>query len=556
MNANLGYSGRTPVSRHAAEAWVAGWPAALPLALGLWIAAVAAALTLRPLLPVDETRYLAVAWEMWSGGDWLVPHLNGEFYGHKPPLLFWLFHLGWAVFGVNETWPRLMGPLAGLASLLLTRTLGRTLWPERPGIGDAAMLMLTAIIVWPLFTGMVMFDTLLTAGVLTALLGTAWVARGRLFAGWSLFAAGLVLGFFGKGPAILPFLACVPFFGPLWAAERGQRSGKAWWLWWLGGTLAGCVGLAVIALWVVPVVLSEGIDYAMAVLRDQATDRMIDAVDHGRAWWWYAVVLPPSLLPLIAWLAPWRGGRLLLDSGMRFCLIWAGGALLLLSLISGKQIHYLLPALPAIALIAARRLADRSPTPHRHDMAIPALLCVLIGTTVAILPWLPLGAERSAEIAPLATGWGWVLTAAGILTLLPIGDVRRQLATLAALATTVIVIAHAVAAPLLAARFDVHPFAERLGVWEREGRAIANYGTYHGQFHFAGRLLRPMTEIGDAQAEAWMAAHPDGIIVSYQDSVPTGATPLFSTPYRGGLVTAWDVATALADPNVVRRHPD
>ncbi|VAW74626.1 Polymyxin resistance protein ArnT, undecaprenyl phosphate-alpha-L-Ara4N transferase; Melittin resistance protein PqaB, partial [hydrothermal vent metagenome] len=54
------------------------------------VAALAAIqLWLRPLLPVDETRYLSVAWEMWSRGDFLVPYLNGEAYSHKPPLLFW-----------------------------------------------------------------------------------------------------------------------------------------------------------------------------------------------------------------------------------------------------------------------------------------------------------------------------------------------------------------------------------------------------------------------------------------------------------------------------------
>ncbi len=52
---------------------------------------------LRPLWPVGETRYASVAWEMWQRGDFLVPHLNGELYSHKPPLLFWLMHAGWAV---------------------------------------------------------------------------------------------------------------------------------------------------------------------------------------------------------------------------------------------------------------------------------------------------------------------------------------------------------------------------------------------------------------------------------------------------------------------------
>ena len=56
------------------------------LVVALWCAFMGAALALRPLLPIDETRYLTVAWEMWLDGSYLVPHLNGEIYTHKPPL--------------------------------------------------------------------------------------------------------------------------------------------------------------------------------------------------------------------------------------------------------------------------------------------------------------------------------------------------------------------------------------------------------------------------------------------------------------------------------------
>jgi len=80
---------------------------------GLWLVLMATALKFRPLLPVDETRYLAVAWEMWRDGNFIVPHLNGMTYSHKPPLLFWLMHLGWSIFGVNDWWPRLVAPLFG-----------------------------------------------------------------------------------------------------------------------------------------------------------------------------------------------------------------------------------------------------------------------------------------------------------------------------------------------------------------------------------------------------------------------------------------------------------
>ena len=75
----------------------------------LWAACLLAVLLAsilgRPDIPIDETRYVSVAWEMWSGGDWLVMHRNGEPYHHKPPLLFWLIGLGWGVLGVVDWWP-------------------------------------------------------------------------------------------------------------------------------------------------------------------------------------------------------------------------------------------------------------------------------------------------------------------------------------------------------------------------------------------------------------------------------------------------------------------
>ena len=71
----------------------------------------------RPIIIIDETRYVSVAWEMWDKGSFLVPLINGEPYHHKPPLLFWLFHLDWLIFGVNDFSIRLIPMLFGLGTL-------------------------------------------------------------------------------------------------------------------------------------------------------------------------------------------------------------------------------------------------------------------------------------------------------------------------------------------------------------------------------------------------------------------------------------------------------
>jgi 4-amino-4-deoxy-L-arabinose transferase-like glycosyltransferase len=39
---------------------------------------------LLPLVPIDETRYVSVAWEMWNSDSYAVPLLNGEPYCSRP----------------------------------------------------------------------------------------------------------------------------------------------------------------------------------------------------------------------------------------------------------------------------------------------------------------------------------------------------------------------------------------------------------------------------------------------------------------------------------------
>src|SRR5207247_497583 len=43
-----------------------------------------------PLLDPDEGLYAAIAQEMLSRADWVIPHVNGLPYLEKPPLYFWL----------------------------------------------------------------------------------------------------------------------------------------------------------------------------------------------------------------------------------------------------------------------------------------------------------------------------------------------------------------------------------------------------------------------------------------------------------------------------------
>ena len=52
---------------------------------------------------------------MLSGGDWVIPHLNGLAYIEKPPLQYWATALSLRVFGSGEFGARFYTALCALA---------------------------------------------------------------------------------------------------------------------------------------------------------------------------------------------------------------------------------------------------------------------------------------------------------------------------------------------------------------------------------------------------------------------------------------------------------
>ena len=538
-----------------------------PLALvsGLWLIVMAAALFARPPLPVDETRYLAVAWDMWLEGHYLVPHLNGEPYSHKPPLLFWLINLGWWAFGVNEWWPRLIAPATGLASLFLAARLAAALWPSVGAARRFAPPLLFGGLYWALFTTLTMFDMLLALFTLLALLGLVRAARRGGFGGFALAGLAIGLGVLAKGPAILVHVLPAAVAAPWWAgrldgATTPVRLGGRW---AIGVAAAVAIGAAIGLAWAVPAGSAGGPEYRDAILWGQSAGRMLDSFAHAEPWWLYVVVLPALLLPWTVWPLAWRAARRLGahwgDGGVRLCAVWFVAALLIFSTISGKQFHYLLPELPALTLLLARLLAAEADAPPRPGDAIPpALLAALAGAAVVALPWVTALKAEAPWLDHLAAGWGLALIAAGA-ALVAAGrlNLAARLSMLAATAAVAVVAAHLALKPVLAAFYDLRPVAGRLAEWEGQGIALANFGKYHGQYHFLGRLKKPIAVVGVAASDErdFLAAHPTGRIVAYHDTLPErgGAKPVEVFRFRSRVIAVWDAATVIANPGITHR---
>jgi 4-amino-4-deoxy-L-arabinose transferase-like glycosyltransferase len=447
----------------------------------VWLISVVAAIVTRPLLPIDETRYASVAWEMWRSGDYLVPHLNGAAYSDKPPLLFWLIAGGWRVLGPVETWARLIGPAGGLASVALTISLANRLWPERSIVRYLAPMILASTVVWWAYATLLLFDTVLTTCVLLAVTGLVDARRGRP-GGLAFLAVGIGLGLLAKGPVVFIHVLPAMLLARWWDVRRrpvdGLRMSGGWsgWRWSLALTGATLAGAAIALAWAIPAAKAGGPEYAKAIFIGQTAGRVVNSFAHRRPLWWYAPNLLWMLLPWAAWPLLWRSLKALLsrhqlatDAGLRLCVAIVIPALAVFSIVSGKQVHYLLPDVPFVALAIARLVGDAAEN-SRDDRILRRVSWLALGTFVA---------------------------------------------------TTLVALA---ASPTIRDRYDLRPVAEHLSAAEEAGGPIAHEGRYAGEYTFLGRLRGPLAEIPTDSVAGWLVQHPNGRVVTYARS-PNAAGP-------------------------------
>ncbi len=508
----------------------------------LWALFVGVALLTRPLLPVDETRYLSVAWEMWRRGDFLVPYLNGDPYSDKPPLLFWLMHAGWWLFGVNEWWPRLIGPLFGALALILTARLGGRLWSDLRPLPSRAAGLLAGTILWLLFLTVVQFDLLLVVATLLGMLGLLRAARaeGAFWRAWAGVGLALGLGGLAKGPVILLHVLPAALLAPWWL--RGA-SHPAWPRWYAGIAFAVVLGVGATLAWALPAAQAGGEAYRNAILWGQTAGRLRDSFAHAEPWWWYLAVLPPALLPWVAWPRLWRSARAcgcLGESAGRFLIAWAVPVLILFSLVSGKQVKYLLPIVPALAIMAARWLVGAPGFEGRERLVVPGLGLLTLGLVIATVGWVP-AAKAPAWLSAVHPAWGLLLVLLGALALrLPPQPSRRLVPAITLAATVGVGGLHLALAEAVGQAYDLSEVARRVAAYQAEGRPVLNVGKYHGQYQFLGRLTHPLEEADSDAALAWAKQHPDGYLILYQSGrkpVPPGAE--YSQAYRGDRVSLW-----------------
>ncbi|MEO8748286.1 MAG: glycosyltransferase family 39 protein [Rhodanobacter sp.] len=531
--------------------------------LPLWAIVASIAIFSHGPMPLYSTRTLAVAWDMWAHGQWLVPHINGQPYSEKAPLLFWLIHAGWFVFGVSDVWPRVLELLFGAAQLVLLAVLARRLFPARPWVATIGPWMLLALGFAFLFGLQVMYDVLLAVWTLAALV--CLTSKGdRAEPRWVLFGLCIGFGLLTKGPVMLLHVAFPWLLGPLWnhwARDHRRR-------WYGRGVLAIMFGGAMLLAWAIPAGFSGGEAYRQRLFFTQTAGRVVTAFAHARPWYWYVPALPLLLFPFSAWPRMWVALAALrrpLDPGIRFALCWVIPVLLAFSLISGKQLYYPLPEFGGMALLmagAVAELRERRPLLAGNPWlgTWPLGACgIAFAVFLFVLPWLVAGHHVHGEwfhaVAPYSRNFSMAFVLLGILLLLRGRGELRRLAVAGLVGALALNTLFTLA---MWARYDLTPTVRLVRQADQRDQVVAYLGNYEGQFDFAARLEHPVLELTEGRAlQDFARNHPASLIVTHPASLNANDLryAVLVQPFRSSWIVVW-TARALADLHAGHAPPE
>jgi 4-amino-4-deoxy-L-arabinose transferase-like glycosyltransferase len=433
------------------------------------IIVLAAGLGLRDPWPPDEPRFALVAKDMAESGDWLIPRVAGVLYPDKPPLFFWIVAVFYVVTGSISVALLLPAFLSGLGVLWLVCDLAGRLWNSQVALCAGTALLAT--LQFPLQMKAGQIDGLLcffTAAGLYGLcrhllLGPDW--RWYTISG---FSCGL--GVVTKGVGFLPFLILVPW---LYARHRkwqmpviDWRRGK-----W---SLAPLAFVFAVGLWLVPMLMVTAgsadpdlVRYRDDILFKQTVTRYADSWGHLKPpWYLFTNAIPWLWLPL-SFLLPWLIPAWCRDvrEHRAATLLLAGWVLLVLSFFSiseGKRSVYILPALPALALLAgphlSQLLARRGP---RRVLFVLALLLASLPIAVGGYGLAnPSALQQWLEDGETVRSLSWVIVATGVVALALVVTLKARRAPAGFAAVTVTM--------WLSLSFLVYPRVDAV----RSGRAI------------------------------------------------------------------------------------
>lgn len=493
-----------------------------------------------PYFPVDETRYLSVAWEMKLNNSFIVPIQNALPYSHKPPFLFWLFNLDWLLFGVNEVTLRWVPLLFSLLNITAVYKASLLLW-EDDVIAKHAAIILSSALSYLLWSGLIMFDIVLTLWIVLAIYGLLSASRKDGIKSRLLIGVAIGGGLLTKGPVVLVYILPVCILSFLWLPK--EKNNRSWYAWI---TLSLCLGIAILLMWLIPAAMTGGASYREAILWGQTVNRVANSFAHQRPFWWYLPWLPALLFPWILFAPSWRGcSRLTDDRGCRFLVVWIVPSLVILSLISGKQVHYLIPLLPAFSLLMAKSIGSFGKSGKISAGHYPvAAFYSILGIVVLASTFMKLGNALVNVSISGARTVSFGLVAIGVTLFFLKKQPVTRLVNYIAVSSVAFFVVFMIGGTAFFGKYDLHRISHLLKEKQDEGYTILHYGKYHGQYHFIGRLTRPLVSFFTKDTiSAYAATHEKVALITYepQAKVVNEEDIYFQQPFRNQKVVLWNI---------------
>jgi len=321
-----------------------------------------------PFVGADEPRYAEVAREMYLRRDLITPTLGGHPWFEKPALLYWLIIASFSLFGISE-WAARLGPaISGLLTIAAVYLLGKRVETASSdlklrGLGSTSALIAASTAGIMVFSRGASCDIVVTmtiTGALSCFLVSELdgneqrrrllLASFYVFVGLSLLAKGLV-------GIVIP-LGVVGGYYILRRKLPVRRLSLS--LFW-GIPL----GLAVSAIWYAPVIARHGWPFIHEFFLQHHFARYIsDKYHHSQPIYYYLLILILMSLPwtvlLIAGLTEAKSSQWRAEDSQNklrvLALAWVLVPLIFFSFSRSKLPAYILPVLPAVALIAGECL--------------------------------------------------------------------------------------------------------------------------------------------------------------------------------------------------------
>lgn len=439
------------------------------------------------MLGPDEPRYASVGRAMAQSGDLVTPRLNGRPWFEKPPLLYWMVAVGHWLRLSDEWAARLPIALASVAFLIF---FGRVLAREfSPPIAAMATAILATSSGWTAYSFAALTDLPMSAALGAAMLIALFEPFGmeqKLNRGW---IAGALLGLAILGKGFVP----VVLFAPLMLIVRGRRLAI------LGGMLI------VAAPWHVLCWMRNGSAFWDDYFWKQHIARFLTPeLEHVQPFWYYLPVLLAGLFPWTPLAALLVRGKLYDDVRVRVLAAWALYGLVFFSAARNKLPGYLLPLLPALAIILAVAVEKASGTPSLKAvwLAMCAALLVLLPTAGRILPQALVGGLRRSNIEFAPGGLIFVAAAALVGWLAWRDKTELAVAGVALAAGLGIAYLKYTALPVLDRTVSVRPFwtANRKGL---EGSCLGPTRRMweYGLAYYAGHEMPHCAPSGDPRPQ-------------------------------------------------------